>query len=86
MRNYFGVLAFMSIAWGIVSSINIAVFLSKRGTKINLLFIRVLILKYIHEYYKITKQENGKPGFWFYSYIISINLALVFAIVGVLLK
>jgi len=86
MRNYLGVLACMSIAWGVVSSINIASFLAKRGTKINFLFIRVLILKYIHDYYKITKQENGKPGFWFYSYIVSMNLALVLAIVGVLLK
>jgi len=86
MRNYLGVLACLSVGWGVVSSINIASFLAKRGTSINFLFFRVLIFKYIHEYYKITIRENGKPGPWFYSYIISMNLALVFAIVGVLLK
>jgi uncharacterized oligopeptide transporter (OPT) family protein len=79
-------LAILSAVWGIVSSIVISSFLSKRGIKINLLFFRVLVLKYIHQYHKITMQENGKPGPWFYSYIISMNLALVFAIVGMVLK
>jgi len=86
MSDLFLILTFLSAAWGAVSSLMIASFLSKRGTKINFLFFRVLVLKYIHEYHKITKQENGKPGPWFYSYIISMNLALVFAIVGILLK
>lgn len=86
MSDFFFVLAILSVAWGIVSSIVIASFLSRRGIKINLLFFRVLVLKYIHQYHKITVQENGKPGPWFYSYIISMNLALVFAIVGIVLK
>jgi hypothetical protein len=86
MSNLFFVLAILSVAWGVVSSIVIASFLSRRGTKINLLFFRILILKYIHQYHKITTQENGKAGPWFYSYIISMNLALVFAIVGIVLK
>ena len=86
MSKLFIILTLLSAAWGAVSSLMIASFISKRGTKINFLFFRVLVLKYIHEYHKITKQENGKPGPWFYSYIISMNLALVFAIVGLLLK
>ncbi|MHC4171364.1 MAG: hypothetical protein ACYTBX_13045 [Planctomycetota bacterium] len=86
MSNLFVVLAILSVAWGVVSAIMIASFLSRRGTKINFLFFRILILKYIHQYYKITTQENGKTGPWFYSYIISMNLALVFAIVGLVFK
>ena len=86
MSNLFFVLAILSVAWGIVSSIVIASFLSRRGTKINFLFFRILMLKYIHQYHKITMQENGKAGPWFYSYIISMNLALVFAIVGIVLR
>ena len=31
-------------------------------------------------------QENGKPGPWFYSFVVSMNLALVLAIVGFVLK
>ncbi len=30
--------------------------------KINLVFFKVLVLKYIHEYHRITRQKNGKPG------------------------
>ena len=86
MSSLFFGLAIVCIAWAIVSSIVIASFLSKRGVKINLLFFRILVLKYIHQYHKITVQEKGKPGPWFYSYIISINLALVCVIVGMLLN
>lgn len=86
MSYLFVALAILSALWGVVSSIVIASLLSKRGIKINFLFFRVLIFKYVHQYHQITKQENGKPGPWFYSYIISMNLALVFAIVGLALR
>jgi len=86
MSNSFIVLAVLSALWGVVSSIVISSFLSRRGMKINYLLSRVLILKYIREYYRITIQENGRPGPWYYSYIISMNLALVLAIVGIALK
>jgi len=86
MSNLFIALAVISAASGVVSSIIITSFLSRRGIKINYLFINVLILKYVHQYRKITLQETGKPGPWFYSYIVSMNLALVFAITGLVLK
>ena len=86
MLEIFLGLALISIAWGAVSSIAITSFLSKRGHKINYLFLRVLILKYIHEYAKIIKEKTGKTGGWFYSYIISMNLALLFALIGLILK
>jgi hypothetical protein len=86
MSDFFFAVAILGVFWGIVSSIVISSFLSKRGVKINLLFFRILVLKYIHQYHSITRQENGKPGPWFYSYIISMNLALVFVIVGIVLR
>jgi uncharacterized oligopeptide transporter (OPT) family protein len=86
MSIMFFVLAILSAIWGVTSSIVIASFLSQRGIKINWLFFRVLVLKYIHQYHQITKQENGKPGPWFYSYIGSMNLALIFVILGVVFK
>ena len=79
-------LALISVAWGVVSAIAIASFLSKKGHKISFIFFRILILKYIHQYAKITKEETGKRGGWFYSYIISMNSALIFAIIGLILK
>ena len=86
MSDLFLALAILSVAWGIVSSIVIVSFLSDRGIKINPLFLKVLMLKYIHEYRRITTQEKGRPGLWFYSYIISMNVALVLAIVGIVLR
>jgi len=86
MSNLFFVFAIISAVCGVISSIVIASLLSKRGIKINYPFIRVLIIKYVHQYRKITQQETGKPGPWFYSYVISMNLALVFAVIGIVLK
>jgi hypothetical protein len=86
MSDLFFVLAILCVVWGIVSSIVISSFLSKRGVKINLLFFRILVLKYIHQYHSITRQKNGKPGPWFYSYLISMNLALAFVILGMVLN
>lgn len=86
MSNTFFILAIASAVGGVVSSIVITSFLARRGVKINYVFIRVLILKYIHQYRKITMQENGRPGPWFYSYVVSMNLALVLTIVGVVLR
>lgn len=86
MSNLFFVLAIISVVCGVISSIVITSWLSKRGIKINYPFIRVLIIKYVHQYRKITQQQTGKLGPWFYSYVISMNLALVFAIVGLVLK
>jgi len=86
MSHTFFILALASAVWGVVSSIVITAFLARRGVKINYVFIKVLILKYVHQYRKITLRENGRPGPWFYSYVISMNLALVLAIVGFMLK
>jgi hypothetical protein len=79
-------LALLSVVWGIVSAIVITSYLSSRGIKINVLFFRIMILKYIHQYHEITAKERGKPGPWFYSYIASMNLALVLAIIGAVLR
>jgi hypothetical protein len=86
MSTLFLILALIGVACGIAASIMIASFLSRRGIKINYLFFRVLIFKYIRQYRKITMEETGKPGPLFYSFITAWNLALIFAIVGAILK
>ena len=85
MGNTIFFMALASAVWGVVSSIVITSFLARRGVKINYIFIKVLILKYVHQYRKITMQENGRPGPWFYSFVISMNLALVLTVVGIVL-
>jgi len=86
MINLFLVLAIVCVLCGVVSSVLIIAFLSKRRNKINYLLIRIYIYKYINQYRKITIEETGKVGPLFYSFIISFILALVFAIIGILLK
>jgi hypothetical protein len=80
--------ALVSVAWGVISAIKIAAFLSARGHKISFVFFRIMIIKYVHDYQVITSRENenGRAGPWFYVYITAMNLALIFAVIGMLLK
>ena len=84
--NLFFGLALFSIGWGIVSGIVSTDFAAKRGTKINFFLYRIYIIKYVNQYKQTTEAEAGKPGPWFYSFVVSMNLALVFTIVGAILK
>jgi len=59
--------------------------LNKRGVKINVLFIRLLTLKYIHQYKQITLEETGKVGPLFYPCVISINIAFILSVVAFIL-
>lgn len=86
MSTLFFILALISVAWGIAASVMIASFLSKHGVRINYLFIRLFIFRYVRQYRRITMEETGKPGPLFYWFITSWNVALVFAIIGIVLK
>jgi len=86
MSNVFFGIAIGSVAWGIVSALAMVSYISNRGHKISIVFFRLLIFKYIHQYSELTTQEHGRPGAWFYSFIASMTLALVCVIIGVLLK
>ena len=56
----------------------IYIFLGKRNDKIeNFIFIKLFIFRYVNNYKRITKNETGKVGYLFYSWLISINVALV---------
>ena len=55
-------------------------------TKINFIFIKVLIPIYAHRYKKITFEESGKIGSLFYHWVIAINMALVFAVAAIISK
>lgn len=79
-------LAIMFVGLFVVFSIMIVNEVSKRGVKINFFLLRLYIIKYIHQYRKITKEETGKIGPLYYPCVISVNLSWVFAIAGLLLK
>jgi hypothetical protein len=86
MNNFLLCIAIMCVVWGVVSTIAMVSFCSDKGIKINWLLIRLLIFKYVNQYREITVKENGKPGRWYYSFIISMSLALGFAIIGLIFK
>ena len=80
------VIALVSVVWGIVSSLMIADALQKRGVKVNWILLRMMILKYIGQYRDVTRKETGRAGPWSSSYIIAMNLALVTAVAGLILR
>lgn len=79
-------LALVFVGVFVIFSIMIVHEVSKRGVKISFLWLRLYIIKYIHEYRRLTKEETGKVGPLYYPCIISVNLALVLAIIGILLR
>jgi hypothetical protein len=79
-------LAIICVLWGVVSSIVIVSFLSNHGVKINYFLLRLLLPKYVGQYRKITIEETGKGGFWYYSFVTSMISALVLALAGLLLR
>ena len=86
MANALLIFALVSVALFVIFSIMIVHELSKRGVKINFILLRLYIIKYIHEYKQLTMKETGKIGPLYYPCIISVNLALVLAIVGLVLR
>lgn len=77
-------LAFAAVIWNIVVSMMIVDNLSKRGKKINFIFIRLYLPWYVDSYRRITKEEAGQPGVLYYHWEISIMVALVVGLLGAL--
>jgi len=67
MVNILWGIAGASVIWGIVSAIVMASYITKRGHKVNVLFFRLLIFKYIHQYSKITTQEQDSRDCWLFT-------------------
>ena len=86
MSSLFFIIAAILGIWGIVSAMAITDYISKRGHKINVFLIRIYIYRYIHTYSELTKVEQGRTGFWYYSYIVSMNSALISLLIGAILK
>jgi hypothetical protein len=86
MANALLILALVFVGLFVIFSIMIVHELSKRGVKINFILLRLYIIKYIHEYKQLTLKETGKIGPLYYPCIISVNLALALAIVGLVLR
>jgi len=86
MANAFLILALVFVGLFVIFSIMIVHELSKRGVKINFILLRLYLIKYIHQYKLLTLKETGKTGPLYYPCVVSVSLALVLAIVGLILK
>ncbi len=82
----FGTLFAFCIVWYLVTSALIIGALQQRKMKINFFLIQMLLPSYVGKYRKLTREETGKTGILFYHWIISINAALIFAVVVILFK
>ena len=79
---FFAVIAVIALVWFVVTSVMIYNELNKRNIKVHFVFLKFMIPWYANQYKEITKKETGKVGSLFYHWIISINTALVFAILA----
>ncbi len=86
LSNLFLYLALAAVIFNVVVTMIIISKLSRRGVKINIIFLRLLFPKYVHQYKKMVMQETGKESPLYNFWLISINLAFVLCIVGILIK
>ena len=70
---------------GVALMVAMAGALQKRGHRINWLWVRLYIIKYIGQYKKVTTQETGRPGPLFYPFVVLMNSALVMVVLAFVL-
>jgi hypothetical protein len=71
---------------GVVSSIAVTAYVSERGVKINYFLWRIMIFKYFNDYVAMTKKEKGRPGVWYYTFLVGMSLAFVFVVIGIAVR
>ena len=69
------------VVWAVVAAILITANLHNRGISISIFWLRIMILKYLHEYAKLTREETGRVGPLFYHYVVPLNIALLVLII-----
>jgi len=67
----------LCVVWAVVAAIRIAADLQKRGVPVSFLWLRLMVLKYLHEYARLTRDETGRVGPLFYHYVVPLNVALL---------
>jgi hypothetical protein len=78
-------LAVAAALWSTAASLMILAELQRRGEKLSFLWLRLLLPRYVSRYRRLTTEEQGRPGDLFYHFVIPINMALLFAAIGLML-
>ena len=79
-----GIIAGCCGLWAAMTSVWIYDYLRRKDVPVSLLWLRVLIPRYLGQYREMTLKETGRAGPLFYHFVISINLALVAATAAIL--
>ncbi|MFH1943876.1 MAG: hypothetical protein ABIL68_17375 [bacterium] len=79
-------LGVLAMVWNITTTILIFKALRERNIEASFLFLKFFAPKYAKQYKEITQKETGSVGPLFYHWIISINAALVAAILIILAR
>ena len=66
--------------WAVTAAVLMARDLGRRGLPVSFVWMRLMILSYLHQYAKVTRQETGRIGPLFYHYVVPLNVALVLAV------
>jgi len=74
-------IALLCGVWAVTASILIARNVQKRGVQVSFLWLRLMILKYLHDYARLTREETGRVGPLFYHYVVPLNVALVMVVI-----
>ena len=74
-------LGVISSLWAVGTAVCLYEALRRRGERVSFIWLRVMIPSYLNRYRTVTRAESGRTGPLFYSWIASINLALVFFII-----
>ena len=74
-----------SVIWYIVTTLLIYGNLRGRGQRVSFMWLRVMGPWYVSRYKEITRSESGRVGNLFYHWVVSINLALVSALLALVM-
>lgn len=81
MNGLLAALAIACVVWGVTAALLIVADLRRRGEAVNFVWLRLLILKYLGQYARITHEETGRVGPLFYHYVVPLNVALVLCVI-----
>jgi len=84
-QNVLIAIAVIAIIWHVVVTLIVCDWLSKRGVKINWVFIRFLYPGYVARYRRMVLSETGHDAPLFYHWVVSVNIALIAVVVTVIL-
>ena len=78
--------AISCVVIGVVLMLAMTNAVQARGQKIHWVFLRFFVLKYVSDYRYFTTKETGHAGPLFYAFVVSMNLALLFTFLALLLQ